>query len=315
MKLFVVLAFILSGPWAFSKSKIRYPRVQEVKGSVFQVESQIEIKAKSPQYSEKQKALKVGQSLKDKAWLRTGEKGELRLALHEKATLLLEPNTEVNLPAITWEDGGVQEVILIKGKIRYLCQSHCERKISAQIYESVLPVGDYILSYDPKIPQVELSVFSGETAFRGLENEASVVLKMGERASFQGVLENGEPGFDVLLKGRKVAKGKLSEVQKIPEAEMKSFQKKEEAKLKALQKPSEKKKLSSQICAKPLGELNQCAWVCEKNSKSAKSCQTDKGAVCVRMRCNANGEWADRMELSSSQSRCSAKALVGMCDY
>lgn len=299
---FAVLLFLFFSHQAVAK-KIRYPTVLQVQGQVRQIETKTE------------KNIRRGMSLKDKVVIRSQAKSELRLALNEKATLILGPETEVELPEITWNDGGVSEIILRKGQIRYICQSECERKLVTVIFESVLPVGDYLLSYDPLLARVELAVIAGEAPFRGLENENSVVLHAGERASFQGLLENQEPAFDTLLKGRKVARGQLSEVQKIPEAEIKKLKNSEADRLKALKAPPKKKRKSSQICAKPFGEFQQCAWVCEGKNKSKKECQVDKGATCVRMRCNANGEWADRMELTASQNKCLAKPLVGMCDY
>lgn len=309
----IVLFFATSFAWA--AKKIRYPTVLESQGTVSLVEPLINVENRKPIHSEKTKPLKKGNSLKDKAIIRTEPKSELRLALNEKATLILEADTVVELPAITWNDGGVSDIIIRRGKIRYICQTECDRKVMTPIFESVLPVGDYLISYDPNIPSVELSVIAGETVFRGLENENSVILKRGEKASFQGVLENNEPAFDILLKGRKVAKGQMSEVQKIPEEKLAQLKNKEERRLKALRAPPKTKRKPTQICDKPWGELNQCAWVCENNKRSSKDCKVDKGAVCVRMRCNANGEWADRMELSPSQSRCQAKPLVGICDY
>lgn len=309
-----LLSVVLSSSSAEAKA-IRYPMIQFVQGSVMQIMTQVEVVNKEAVKTEKPLVLKKNVSLRDKAMLRTDSESEVRVALSDKSTLVIQENSQVEFPAIAWEDGKVEEIRLTSGSMRYICQSGCDRKIVTPLFDNVLPVGDYLIHYNPEVPRVELVVVSGEVSFRGLENEFSVVLKSGEKASFTGILENQEPAYDVLLKGRKVAKGKLSEVQKLPGVEIEKIRKKEETRLKILRKPPATKRTKLQICDKPWGELNQCVWICENNKKGAKDCKLDAGAQCVRMRCNANGVWSDRIELSPTESKCLAKPMVGMCDY
>ena len=253
--------------------------------------------------------------LKDKAELRTGEKGELRLALSAQMTLVLGEKTEVEFPAIEWQKGTVSEIRLHRGEIRFICQADCEKKIVTPLYEGVGSAGDFILKYDPAIPQVELTVVQGEMPFRGLENENSAAVMTGQTASFKGVLENNEPAYDILLKGRKVATGQMREVQQVPPQRLLELQKQDEKKKKTAKQSAKSKRQASQICDKPWGELNQCVWSCEKNPKKAKECLVNQGAICVRQRCNANGEWSDRQELPAQSSPCQVKKYVGACDY
>lgn len=194
----------------------------------------------------------------------------------------------------------------------------CLRTYSNPLFESVLPRGDFTLEYNPETPSVTLRVLDGSTVFKGLGNEIELELKAGEMATFKGVFENNELAFDVLLKGRKVAKGQATEIQKIPDAELRMWKGRDEAvkaKAKRVAQAMVVKRKKSQICDQPFGELGQCAWKCEKNPKKAKTCTLKSGAVCVRFRCDANGAWSDRAELSATRSDCGASPVVGPCDY
>jgi hypothetical protein len=321
MKLFRIWIYflfllVLAPNLMAAKKKIRYPLIQSVQGSATLVDDSVKIINREAQHSEKTKNLKSGSNLKDKAWLRTGERSELQIALSKEATLILESETEVLIPAINWQDGDVREIRVLKGQIRVLCQTGCDRNFVTGISNTVLPPGDFLLSYNPKGPAVSLAVLTGEVSFRGLENENSVLLKAGESAQFVGVMENDELAFDILLKGRKVAKGRLENVTKISAEELATYQKKDDSRKKSLKKAPKVQRKSSQICDKPLGELNQCAWSCEDNPKNAKTCAVNQGAHCVRTRCNANGQWAEKEILpASQQTKCGLKAIVDSCDY
>jgi hypothetical protein len=318
MKLLLIFLLFFT-PMVFAKgkakSKSRFPRIQMITGQALQVDETLRVVNRHPEKTEKEKTLKKGQVLKDKVILKTKEDSELWVELSEKATLILAAKTQIEFPAIAWQDGNVSEIRLVSGSFRYSCEVKCDRKLVTPLYEGVPPVGNYILSYDPAVPRTQLSVLAGEVPFRGIENENSVILHAGEFATFQGVLENNEPAFDVLLKGRRVAKGTLSDVQKIPAEDLAKFEKQAEAQKKSRPKTSSAKPKADQICSKPNGELNQCVWKCEKNKKNAKECRLSEGALCVRQRCNANGEWADRVELPSAESKCQVKPVVAACDY
>jgi hypothetical protein len=309
---------LLSGfnvAWAAGGSKARYPQIEAASGSAIQVGETIQVSKRQAERSEVERTLKPKMVLKDKAVLRTGEKSELRVALRANSVLNLGENSEVEFPAIEWQDGNVTEIRLRRGKVRMICSEACRQKFLTPLFEGLAINGDVILAYDPSVPQVELDVLQGEMPFRGLENETSVTLTAGHRAVFKGVLENGEPAYDVLLRGRKVAKGVMGEIQEIPASEMSELQKQEEKRKKVVKLPPKSKRLPSQICDRPWGELNQCMWACEKNKKGAKECLLNQGATCIRQRCNANGQWSDRTELPLQNSPCKASTFVGTCDY
>ncbi|MGZ5278616.1 MAG: hypothetical protein ACXWC9_01660 [Pseudobdellovibrionaceae bacterium] len=315
-KILVVLLLSLAASLAWSaKSKARYPHIESVSSPAFDIQDRITIANRQAERAEVEKPLKVKAVLKDKAFLRIGEKGDLRIALNKKAVLNITEKSEVEIPAIEWENGRINEIRLHRGAIRLLCEEKCEQKIITPLFEGVAIQGDFILKYDPAIPEVELTVVKGEMPFRGLENELSVAVMAGQKISFRGLLENGEPAFDILLKGRKVAKGKMSDATEVPPIQLLELHKQEEKKKKIVKAPLKTKRLASQICDRPWGELNQCAWSCEKNKKKAKECVVSEGAICVRTRCNANGEWSDRMELTGQGSACRSQTFVSACDY
>ncbi len=322
LALTTALICLLSTPASQAASKkARYPVVEAVKGPALRVEEKITVAGRKAERSEQERNIRRNEIFRDKAWLRIGDQGEVRILLRKKAILTINEKTEALMPSIDWQDGEVEELDLFKGSFRYICDEEkgeegtCNLKVSTPLSETKLPQGDFILSYDPTKPQVEISVLQGEVSFQGLENESSTLLKAGQKISFTGVLESGEPAYDILLKGRRVAKGKIGEIQQIPATEINDLQKQEEQKKKIVKLPPKTKRLPSQICDQPWGELNQCVWTCEKNKKNAKECRLSEGAICVRQRCNANGQWTDRLELSTQTSPCQAKPFVGACDY
>lgn len=313
MLLLVSLSVALSVGAAAKKA--RYPQIEAVSGTAVQVQESITVSKRQAESREHEKSMKPKMVLKDKAILRTSEKSELRLILQEQNILSLAENTEIEIPSIDWQEGRVSEIHLRRGSVRWVCSQGCDQKLITPLFEGGGVAGDFILKYDPSVPLVELSVLQGEMSFQGLQNESPVALMAGQRASFKGVMENGEPAYDILLKGRKVAKGKMGEVQEIPSAEVTEFLKQEEKKKKVIKLKPKSKRLASQICDRPWGELNQCVWTCENNKSKAKECLMNEGAVCVRQRCNANGQWSDRIELPMQNSPCKAGSFVGTCDY
>lgn len=296
-----------------------YPSIKQLKGQVLSLKESIAVENKTMVKKEVSQILNKNSKLRDWALLQVGDHSEILLQLNAGSQLVIYGGSLVELVSIHWKQGVIGEIRLREGKLRYLCEKDCDLKISTALSETVIPVGDYILSMDQKIPSVEMTVIAGETVFRGLENENAVTLRAGDRARFVGVFSEDQViAYDLLLKGKKVAQGKMQPLEKMTDSELMSLRKDfEEAKLK--QKYLSQKKSTGrtalQICSSPNAEFNQCAWLCEKNSKSAKNCDYQKGAQCLRMRCNANGEWSDKTVLPESQAKCRAKTFVSTCDY
>lgn len=249
---------------------------------------------------------KSGQKLQGKARFLVPSRSYAKVRFGEDAVVNIFEDTEFEIPIIEFETNAVPKMILTQGKIRYECSKGCERTLEAPLFNDPLPAGDFVFWMSPKIPSFEVLVLKGTLNFRGLENEQVVPLKANERGTFMGVKENGEIAFDVLLKGRKVARGELQDIQKATPEELKEYSKAAELKKQAAEKKrieaSKPKKLPGQICEKPFAKFDECSWVATE-------------AGCVRRKCNANGEWADPFVTSKREGGCTSTPVVAPCNY
>lgn len=249
---------------------------------------------------------KLHQKFQGRAKFLVPSRSFLKIKFNENTFISIYEDTEFELPIIEFENNNVPKMILAQGKIRYECSQLCDRTLESALFNDPIPAGDYVFWMSPKIPSFEVLVLKGELSFRGLENEKAVRLKAEEKGTFQGVKENGEIAYDVLLKGRKVARGNLEDVQKATKDELKEYSKEAEKKKAAAEKKAKEaaqpKKLPGQICEKPFAKFNECSWV-----------ETESG--CVRRRCNANGQWADPFVTSRREGGCTKEPVIGACNY
>lgn len=290
-------------------SKAKYPVVTGLNGSVT-------ITGRD----QKPRAAKLNEILKEKAVIETKEKAQIRIELDEKNGIILLASSSLEIPVIGFEFGEVSDLVLKSGQLRVQSLDENERYYATAMTRDLYRNADFLMEYDPARAKTMMTVFRGRLEFRGLENEKSIQLASGEGASFSGVIENGEPAFDVLLKGRKVARGVLSSaVTKIDQEDLAELSEKT-----LLQKPIKPKgpvkppKKPGQICEDPNAKLNECVWLCQgmKPKMHLKKCDVSKAEVtCVRRRCNANGLWGDDYTMPTSENRCALKPLVGPCDY
>lgn len=300
------MLFISSRGLCSKLGSLEFPVISQFNGVVTLV-------TKSGQFH----VIKKGEALKEKVSLRTGEKTQVRLELDEKSSVTILENSEIEIPLIDRDSGEVSTVILKSGNIRVDSQGSNQRIFSTPVTQDVYSEVQFLLSYDVSRGRASVTCFRGVINFRGFEAETSARIGPGERAYFQGVLEAGQPTFDVLLKGRRVARGQLGAVESLTPEELNTLQ---ESSL--VQKPSpppkpkKKIRLPGQICDEPYAKLNECVWTCEglpKHSKKAiKSCD---GYQCVRRRCDANGKWSDAFTLPGIESKCQLKPVVQACDY
>jgi hypothetical protein len=296
----VVLFFQMSGlVLAEEKAVIRYPYVQYVEGRVEFINKD----SKSTNLTKKA-------ILREKALLKSDEKSQVELKLSKSTLLRLYGPFELTIPVIAIEDGRVDDLLLLKGAMYYHCDGRCDHRVETPLSNLFLPPSELVFIYDPLVPLVNLKVLRGLIFFKGLENEEGLEVKSGQELSFKGELENEKPTYDVLLKGRKVARGELTKISDITADDKKFYQESAGKKKKEAQKLAEVGK----VCKNPLAQFNQCVWRCP--NKNNVSCD-----VCVRERCNANGEWSDRTEVLKSSEKCQSKRIktfkyfVGKCDY
>ena len=296
---FCVQASILAAASERGASPIRYPYVQYVEGAVEHRDKE----ATSTKLTKKT-------VLREKAQLKTAEKAQVELKLSKSTLLRLYGPFELTIPVIAIEDGRVEDLQLLSGAMYYHCEERCDHRVETPLSSLVVPPSELVFIYDPLVPLVNLKVLKGLIFFKGLENEEGLEVRSGQELSFKGELENGKPTYDVLLKGRKVARGELLKLADITADDKKFYQEPSGNKKKEAQKRAELGK----VCKNPPANFNQCVWRCQ--NKGSKNCE-----VCTRERCNANGQWSDRTQLLPESAKCQSKKLktaglmVGTCDY
>ncbi len=300
-----------------SRAASKYPRVEEIQGKVIWTN-------KDKQMGK----LKLHQVLIESAGLKT-EDGQVLVQIDASRQLRLYPHSYLEIPSISWETGDAPLVILRQGSFRWkeTGGKTYDITLSSDLFEFVSPQGDFIFSYDPSKPAAEVKVIKGTMEFSAMNAEEVALVTAGQKCRFQGVRESGEIVYDVLLKGKKIPRGKLGLVEGFSSEEKKLYseaqQKKEEnLRLKKVQNEKKSKvhpKGKNEICDRPYGKLNQCVWTCENNPKKEKKvCRLDNPEVhCLRRRCNANGEWAEELEVSKNKEPniCGVEPLVKDCDY
>lgn len=312
-----LLSLALMAP-AKSETVLKYPQLAYQTGFA-EVQSATDMKYRKP---------KVKEIYRDRALLRTGPGGSLEILIDEHRRMTILPDTQVLLPRITWETGQVGNIVIQTGEIYFQQTSDAGKpvNIKSDLFDIVSPVGQYKLSYYPHRGVAEAKVFSGKMEFSALNSESSATVTAGKKVVFEGILEDGELAFDILLKGRRIPKGTLGKVEDISASEMKAFSNEEldkqrKADLKRLADEKAKKEAMAPgvLCKNPFAKLNECAWICLKNKKGAKSkCMTSEpGVSCVRRRCNLNGVWAEETVLEAAEGavKCQASAQVAPCDY
>lgn len=279
---------------------------QPVKGPVLQsVSGDVKVETgRDPETRARDRML-----LKEQARLVTGPGARVEIVLDKERTVRVDEKTEIVLPHISWETGEASRIELRRGRLRWTGTAS-EVKLLSPLFELSPPSADFVLSYDDQSPQAKILVLKGTVEFRALNAEDRLNLKAAETASFQGLFEEGEIAYDLLLKGRKIPRGKLSAVMKASAAEMKPYLEEEKirkaAAVKAAQaKARQKAELdrAGVVCAQPRGLLNECEW-------------TLKNGRCIRRRCNANGQWAEESVLLGEAARkCSKRPVIERCDY
>lgn len=302
-KLSLLLFFILEMTSINALSSARYPLASDLKGTVsFQEKNKDFVK------------LKKSTVFKISARISTGEKSLAKIEVDSDTTILLNENSELEIPAISFE-GEVSDLFLVKGEVRIQSRAQNQRFYSTLITHQMASHADFILSFNLNELKTRLFVLSGALDFGGTEAEEQARVQAHEKTMFAGIMEDGKPGFDILLGGKKVAKGQLGIVEAIPVSELSVLEKTlsfEKMKAEAVKKAKAAVvQIKGQICDKPAGRLNDCSWSCKKWDQKSKSCLDD----CVRRRCNANGDWADVFVDKSPQSKCASSGVVEPCNY
>lgn len=223
--------------------------------------------------------LKVAEVLKEKVTLTGSEESVLRVDLSEDIYLVVKGLFGLEIPFISQEYPHVSQVKILDGSLRIVNRSDDSLVILSDLSETQVFRGDYQFDYIRSVPQMTWTTIEGSLDVKGLEHESSARLITGQRATFTGELDLGKVVYDVLLKGRRVARGRLSSMTVISEKEMQNFKKDDWSK-------STPKKIAvttttlnpKWICKSPYAEAFQCRVLCEDG-------------VGIKQLCNANGQW------------------------
>ena len=177
---------------------------------------------------------------------------------------------------------------------------------------------DFVTSFTPgsKTWSTEIHTFEGKVEFGGDTLQQKVTVAGGQKANFSITSPPDGEITDVQLKSF-IEKGVLSdptamkddEIQKLDIAT--DFKAAQSAVAPAPQKSVKEAKVSA-LCSEPKGEFGTCSFTCEGNPSGESKCRTDmKDVRCVRRVCNANGQWANPMNLPKSYgSFCEASQPV-----
>lgn len=308
----ITLSFWLAASAAFAAT--RYPVIVSVSGKVEWTDK-----------DGKKQAPKKGQVLMEKSHLKTGDKSEVILDLKAQRQLRLLPESELDLPAISWDTGEVPAVVLKQGSVLWKeGEKGPPGTLRSDLFEKQVPPGLFLWSFNPKTAIASVKAFEGQVEFSALHADEVALVTAGQKVQFIGVIEGSEIVYDILLKGVRIPRGKLGLVQPLSAEEKKAYSPTEVRKAQLLRQKKEAEELQARqpkrttedICEKPFGKLNDCAWSCENNPPKAKDCELAKPEVhCLRRRCNANGEWAEVTEVPKDRAACTLKVEVRSCDY
>jgi glycosyltransferase involved in cell wall biosynthesis len=278
-----------------SSSKIPYPYISTMVGKV-------QVSQGEAQLNEKAAFV----TIKDNTDIVTANQSSVRLEMGEGTYLFVAPESKVNIFVGSWDSGGAKPIILYKGIVRIVRVRDAgvedpkveKFMVRTPLAEGTFEFGDGVFRMDHELGRSEIFVLRGEFEFGGLGRDEHIELKKNQKNYFQGIIEDGELSYDVLLKSKKIARGSVKKTQEMTEQEKQVFENEVKPPPMVKEKPKIERK-PSQICSPPYAEYNQCVLRCEGNPKSESSkCRTDlKSVSCVRYQCNANGKWSNKTKL------------------
>lgn len=218
----------------------------------------------------------------------------------------VHPNSEVHIKEYKdAKDSSSRKALLhlIRGKIRNQVQQKYNGKNSYYKVTTKAAVAgvrgtDFVMEYtEGERTQTLLETIKGEVDFTETKSHHSHTVGQGFMAT--------------------VTDGVLDPMVKIPLERWKTLDVDSRVDVTRVGK-GETAKAEVEICDKPKGFFNDCAWTCLNNPKKSKHCRVDiPGVKCVRTRCNANGQWAEATEMSATRAfQCSGQGInVQRCDY
>ncbi len=228
-----------------------------------------------------------------------------RIHLHEATELKVESHQ-----SSTSQTPSQTALELIRGKIRSQVRERHSKGLqgSYKVRTRGVVAGvrgtDFVVTFDnAKRPTTWIQMLEGQVRAEAEPSFGGAEVQLITKEQVQFILQ-GQEGY-------------FTAVKKMSDAEWRRLDEKSDVTRIAKVRSPASEQSRSPICTSPQGRLNDCAWVCLNNPKKAKTCQTHTGkASCVRLRCNANGEWAEETRLPASVShKCGLDPQVATCDY
>lgn len=274
------------------------------------------------------KALVFGDQIHEHDRIATDKSSTLLIDLQGGNKLQVFSGTRLSIQSYGNGSSGNRALInLFKGKVRSQTKQVFDGKknrfqvITQGVSADVSGTADFFLSHDKSSHVTSRAeVLDGEIILNERMGDKQVALSRGELDTYvlnDAVLTketewSNSPENGFFNPSRKLSVAEFEELYKndLSDAADRSKTLKIQKEVKHEPQPI--------ICKSPNGQLNQCAWRCLNNSKGAKVCEADKANVsCVRLRCNANGVWAEETKLpATAATKCKAKgAVVDECDY
>ncbi len=243
----------------------------------------IEVESKSSQ-------LKAKQKLNTNDFeISTDDKSEVSIVIEEKLELILLRDSILQNQVGRW--------FLQKGAI--LWKSSLDRSfvLQTRVGEIVIEKSEGRAVWDAEKASLEVAALQDVQRINiGVENPFKIEAMTYQK--FQADRVNGEPAFDLLLKGKKFARGVWGEVVKIPAKDLKKYLGRVD--VKKIVSEQKLKEAAVWICKKPNGQYKDCAYSMQK-------------AKCFKSFCNAQGQWSPPEEVLNIVPACAKKSVVKNC--
>lgn len=274
-------------------------RVLEVKGQV--------IDESSPQGP---KPWTLKSKVDDKLFLKLSSGSSTKIQLSSNMRITAYGPAEFEIPTINWENGHFKRFRVKSGAVRFENSKGSEEvEIETPFFKISAPIGSWVFRMHPELALADLMALEGSLDLGISGTDEKVSLQPGQRATFRGLLEEGEIAYDLLLEGRKVPKGRWEKPTQLTKEDLALYSFESERRIQAAearrrqkQKSAEEARQNRNLCVNPAGNLNDCYW--KKNDK-----------ICQRFRCAADGKWKDPQSAESSQCQGHSHTTVKSCDY
>jgi hypothetical protein len=312
---FVVILSLLNLQLFAADTETTQQLKKPLKLSIFKVYGPIQVQ----NLSKKKIVMSKNKVIKEDIYFEVGENAQVEFLDGNDNQIVLMSRSSGNIQF--FQEQQMIQLEIHNGNIRIVSRNKQDwLMIKTPLSNLIISTQDVGVKFDRSTSRVEVLSFKGSNDFRALQSEEFRQVTEKKKAFFQGIIEEGEILYDLLLHGKKIPKGLLSSLIDITAEDQKIFKidSPDKERLAKMRRAKNAEQNARGICKEPRGEFNQCAWTCLGFKKGMKGCMTQKAGVsCERTKCNANGEWSDKwiLPLEIGRVRCQTQVQVGPCDY